>query len=99
MSKLSGKGEGGRRVSRAESSAAKDLPVLSFATARAWSEWLATYHASSRGLWLKVAKKGAGSFSVTYSEAIDGALAWGWIDGQKGRFNAHEEHGLQKAAA
>ena len=87
VSKLSGKGEGGRRASRAESSTAKDLPVLSFATARAWSEWLATYHASSRGLWLKIAKKGAGSASVTYSEAIDGALAWGWIDGQKGRFN------------
>jgi uncharacterized protein YdeI (YjbR/CyaY-like superfamily) len=87
VSKLSGKGEGGRRASRAESSTAKDLPVLSFATARAWSEWLATHHASSRGLWLKIAKKGAGSASVTYSEAIDGALAWGWIDGQKGRFN------------
>jgi uncharacterized protein YdeI (YjbR/CyaY-like superfamily) len=87
VSKLSGKGEGGRRASRAESSTAKDLPVLSFATARAWSEWLATHHASSRGLWLKIAKKGAGSASVTYSETIDGALAWGWIDGQKGRFN------------
>jgi len=87
VSKLSGKGESGRRVSRAEPSTAKDLPVLSFVTARAWSEWLATYHASSRGLWLKVAKKGAGSASVTYSEAIDGALAWGWIDGQKGSFN------------
>ena len=87
MSKLSGKGEGGRRASRAESSTAKDLPVLSFATARAWSEWLATHPVSLRGLWLKIAKKGAGSASVTYSEAIDGALAWGWIDGQKGRFN------------
>ena len=87
VSKLSGKREGVRRVSRAESSTAKDLPVLSFATARAWSEWLATYHASSRGLWLKLAKKGAGPASVTYSKAIDGALAWGWIDGQKGRFN------------
>ena len=64
-----------------------DLPVLSFATVSAWSEWLVTHHASSRGLWLKIAKKGAGSASVTYSEAIDGALAWGWIDGQKGRFN------------
>jgi uncharacterized protein YdeI (YjbR/CyaY-like superfamily) len=87
VSKLSGKGEGGRRASRAKSSTAKDLPVLWFATARAWSEWLATYHASSRGLWLKIAKKGAGSASVTYSEAIDGALTWGWIDGQKGRLN------------
>jgi uncharacterized protein YdeI (YjbR/CyaY-like superfamily) len=38
-------------------------------------------------LWLKIAKKGAGSASVTYSEALDGALAWGWIDGQKRTFN------------
>ena len=87
VSKRSGKGEGGRGASRAESSTAKDLPVLAFATARAWSEWLVTHHASSRGLWLKIAKKGVGSASVTYSEAIDGALAWGWIDGQKGRFD------------
>ncbi len=84
--KLSAKGERGRRASQAESTA-KDLPVLSFATARAWSEWLATHHASSRGLWLKIAKKGSGSASVTYPEALDGALAWGWIDGQKGTFN------------
>jgi uncharacterized protein YdeI (YjbR/CyaY-like superfamily) len=86
VSELSAKDEGGRTASQAESTA-KDLPVLSFATARAWSEWLATHHASSRGLWLKIAKKGTSSASVTYSEALDGALAWGWIDGQKGTFN------------
>src|SRR6266702_8827612 len=57
---LSGKGEGGRRASQVET-AAEDLPVLSFATASAWSEWLATHHASSRGLWLKIAKKESGS--------------------------------------
>jgi uncharacterized protein YdeI (YjbR/CyaY-like superfamily) len=62
-------------------------PVLSFATARAWSEWLATHHASSRGLWLKIARKGAGPASVTYPEALEAALAWGWIDGQKGKFD------------
>lgn len=86
MPKLSAKGERGRRASQAESTA-KDLPVLSFATARAWSEWLATHHASARGLWLKIAKKGSGSASVTYPEALDPVLAWGWIDGQKGTFN------------
>jgi uncharacterized protein YdeI (YjbR/CyaY-like superfamily) len=82
----SGKGEGERRASQAGTTA-KNLPVLSFATARAWSEWLAIHHASSRGLWLKIAKKGTDSASVTYAEALDGALAWGWIDGQKGTFN------------
>jgi uncharacterized protein YdeI (YjbR/CyaY-like superfamily) len=86
VSEFSVKGEGRRRAPQAKSTA-KDLPVLSFPTACAWSEWLATYHASSRGLWLKIAKKRSGSVSVTYVEALDGALAWGWIDGQKGTFN------------
>jgi hypothetical protein len=35
--------------------------VLAFATAQAWSEWLEAHHASSRGLWLKIAKKSAGA--------------------------------------
>jgi uncharacterized protein YdeI (YjbR/CyaY-like superfamily) len=64
---------------------AKDPPVLAFATSRAWSEWLEAHHASSRGLLLKIAKKGAGAASVTYAEALECALAWGWIDGQKGK--------------
>jgi uncharacterized protein YdeI (YjbR/CyaY-like superfamily) len=66
---------------------AKELPVLSFATTRAWSEWLATHHASSPGVWLKIAKKGTRSKSVTYAEALEIALAWGWIDGQKDRLD------------
>jgi uncharacterized protein YdeI (YjbR/CyaY-like superfamily) len=66
---------------------AKDLPVLAFPTIRAWSEWLEAHHASSRGLWLKIAKKGAGVASITYAEALDVALVWGWIDGQKGALN------------
>ena len=86
-SKLSRKGERGRRASRTESSTANEFPVLAFATARAWSEWLATHHASSRGAWLKIAKKRTTSASVTYSEAVDRALAWGWIDGQKRSFD------------
>lgn len=61
--------------------------ALAFATARAWSEWLNAHHASSRGVWLKIAKKSAGVESVTYGEALDGALAWGWIDGQKRSLN------------
>ncbi len=86
MPERSDKGEGGIRAPTAGTTA-KDLPVLAFATARAWSEWLEAHHASSRGLWLKIAKKGAGAASVTYAEALDGALAWGWIDGQKGTLN------------
>ena len=86
MAALSGKDKGGRRASQVET-AAEDLPVLSFATASAWSEWLARHHASLRGLWLKIAKKESDSTSLTYAEALEVALAWGWIDGQKARFN------------
>lgn len=67
--------------------AADGLPVLSFATAGAWAKWLAAHHASSRGVWLKIAKKGASPASITYPQAIDVALAWGWIDGQKGKLD------------
>ena len=73
---------------------AAELPTLSFATPRAFSDWLADYHASSRGIWLRLAKKASGTVSITYPEAIDVALAWGWIDGQKQR--GDETSWLQK---
>jgi uncharacterized protein YdeI (YjbR/CyaY-like superfamily) len=79
-------GEAGQRAPPA-GTAAKNLPVLAFPTARVWSKWLEAHHASSRGLWLKIAKKGAGEASVPYAEALDVALAWEWIDGQKGMLN------------
>src|SRR5690348_16762935 len=56
---------------------------LAFADARAFDVWLKKHHASSTGVWLKLAKKGAGVPSVSYAEAIEVALAWGWIDGRK----------------
>lgn len=62
---------------------APELPVLAFATAAAWDAWLARHHADARGVWLEIAKKGAGVASVDYPQALDVALAWGWIDGQK----------------
>ena len=68
--------------------AAPDLPTEHFADAAAWERWLEGYAASSAGVWLKIAKKGAGIPSVTYAEALDVALCHGWIDGQKKRFDA-----------
>ena len=73
---------------------AAELPTLSFATARAFSGWLAENHASSRGIWLRLARKSSGTPSITYAEAVDVALAWGWIDGQKKR--GDETSWLQK---
>ncbi|MGE3275069.1 MAG: YdeI family protein [Vicinamibacterales bacterium] len=60
-----------------------ELPTLSFAVSRAFDAWLADNHASSRGIWLRLARKTSDTASITYAEAVDVALAWGWIDGQK----------------
>lgn len=66
---------------------ALDQPLLAFASREAWAEWLAANHATSSGLWLKFAKKGSGIDSVSYQEALDVALCYGWIDGQKDKFD------------
>jgi uncharacterized protein YdeI (YjbR/CyaY-like superfamily) len=60
------------------------LPVLLCGSRDEWEAWLAERHATSAGVWLKIAKKGSGSESVTYAEALEVALCYGWIDGQKG---------------
>ncbi|MEQ1864669.1 MAG: YdeI/OmpD-associated family protein [Micropepsaceae bacterium] len=57
-------------------------PTLSLARPAAWHTWLAANHARSTGVLLRIAKKGAAK-SITYAEALDIALAWGWIDSQK----------------
>ena len=57
-------------------------PTL-FKNAKAFETWLKKHHATSDGLWLKIAKRGADEPSVTYPEAVEVALCWGWIDGQK----------------
>ena len=58
-------------------------PMLAFPDLAAWEEWLAAEHAASPGLWLKLAKKGCSDITVSYAEALDVALCFGWIDGQK----------------
>jgi uncharacterized protein YdeI (YjbR/CyaY-like superfamily) len=59
-----------------------ELPIIGFADAAAFDQWLAEQPADSAGLWLKLAKKGSGFASVSKAEAIDAALCHGWIDGQ-----------------
>src|SRR5579859_270912 len=73
---------------------ANDLPVLPFETRQDWEAWLDEHHANTKGVWLKIAKKGTNIPSVTYAEALDSALCYGWIDGQKGSFD--EQYWLQK---
>lgn len=71
-----------------------DLPILRFADPDELESWLEENHDSAGGLWLKIAKKGAAEPSVTYGEALELALCFGWIDSQKRGFD--EEHFLQR---
>jgi uncharacterized protein YdeI (YjbR/CyaY-like superfamily) len=66
----------------------QDLPVLAFSSAADWEAWLESEHAISAGIWLKVGKKTAPEPSVSYAEALEAALCFGWIDGQKRGFDA-----------
>ena len=65
-----------------------DLPTLPFASAAAWEAWLEDEHARAGGVWLKIAKKDTGVASVTHAEALDVALCFGWIDGQRRALDA-----------
>jgi uncharacterized protein YdeI (YjbR/CyaY-like superfamily) len=65
----------------------RGLPVISFAHAGDWERWLQEHHEGASGLWLKLAKKDAQIASVTYAQALELALCFGWIDGQKGAYD------------
>jgi uncharacterized protein YdeI (YjbR/CyaY-like superfamily) len=69
--------------------------VVSFANQADWRAWLAAHHdAGPEGVWLKIAKKGSGVASVDYPQALEVALCYGWIDGQKKGLD--ETHWLQR---
>ncbi len=71
-----------------------ELPVMLFKSQRDWTTWLDRHHAKSTGVWLQIAKKTGDLKSVSYAEALEVALCYGWIDGQKNRLN--ESAWLQK---
>ena len=71
-----------------------ELPTKPFASKTKWADWLARQHDKSTGVWLKLAKKDSGIKSISYEEALDVALYYGWIDGQKKGFD--DEYWLQK---
>ncbi len=62
--------------------AATELPVKLFKTQKAWVTWLDKNHTKSAGVWLRIAKKTSDLKSVSYAEAVEAALCYGWIDGQ-----------------
>ena len=64
-----------------------ELPIIPFASRDAWEAWLEEHHATSDGLWLKIARKGSGLETVSFAEALDVALSYGWIDSQADSFD------------
>jgi uncharacterized protein YdeI (YjbR/CyaY-like superfamily) len=65
-----------------------ELERRPFASALEWRAWLEANHGASPGIWLMIAKKGSALESVTYDEAVDEALCFGWIDGQRAKHDS-----------
>jgi uncharacterized protein YdeI (YjbR/CyaY-like superfamily) len=64
------------------------VDVLDFPDAARWESWLAAEHGVRNEAWLRIAKRRSGIASVTPAEALDVALCYGWIDGQR---RAHDD--------
>lgn len=64
-----------------------ELEILRCDTDADWQRWLEEHHDGAAGVWLMFAKKGCLTPTVTYAEALDTALCYGWIDGQVRRFD------------
>jgi uncharacterized protein YdeI (YjbR/CyaY-like superfamily) len=71
-----------------------DLPVLLFDNGADWRRWLAKNNTQKTSVWLKIAKKASGKESITYHEALDEGLCYGWIDAQKKSYD--QDYFLQK---
>lgn len=67
-----------------------DLPLVGFADAAAWSDWLSVHHADPKGVWLRLAKVVVPDPCLRYAAAVEVALQWGWIDGQVGKLDERE---------
>lgn len=66
----------------------KDTPMLLFKTSDEWEKWLSKNYNTFPAIWVKFAKKNSGAASITYDEALEVALCYGWIDGL---INAYDE--------
>jgi uncharacterized protein YdeI (YjbR/CyaY-like superfamily) len=73
--------------------AASEREIVYCADTAAWQRWLEARHASSDGVRLAIAKKGGAHPSVSYADAVEVALCYGWIDGKIGRLD--DNHYLQ----
>jgi len=65
-----------------KTTALKDFKIIPFKSPKEWERWLHKNHKLSEGIWLKFFKKDSGIKTITYSQALDEALCYSWIDGQ-----------------
>lgn len=72
----------------------RPAPIKSFSSTQKWHAWLLINHASPQGIWLRIYKKDSNKKTVTYAEALDEALCFGWIDGLKKSYD--DESWIQK---
>ena len=71
-----------------------ELSILPFRSSEEYEGWMAENHANPEGIWLRLFKKDSGKETITYDEALDVALCYGWIDGQLKKFD--DESWLRK---
>ena len=79
---------------RSEPPEKRQLPTVSFASRTSWQAWLAKHHDTSSGVWLKIAKRDRRVSTVSYADALEVALSYGWIDGQKNKLD--DDYWLQR---
>ena len=72
-----------KKTTKTAGSVRPDDPTRAFKYAKAWESWLAKNHDAADGIWMRMAKKASGIKSITYPEAVEVALCYGWIDGLK----------------
>jgi uncharacterized protein YdeI (YjbR/CyaY-like superfamily) len=72
---------------RSEPPSKQELPTVAFASRTTWQAWLAKHHNTSTGVWLKIAKRDRPVSTVSYADALEVALSYGWIDGQKNKLD------------
>lgn len=77
----------GREERYTETMSAKSNTVVFFATPAKWRAWLKASHASKDEVWMGLYKRASGKPSITWPEAVDEALAFGWIDGVRKRID------------
>jgi uncharacterized protein YdeI (YjbR/CyaY-like superfamily) len=66
-----------------------EYAVKAFKDAQKWREWLVKNHSKTNGIWMRIYKKDSETTSISYQEALEQALCFGWIDGQKKTYDTH----------